>query len=389
METTIIISFCILLLIAYLFDLTSSKTRIPSVILLLFFGWLIRQVIFFLDIGVPAFSGLLPVFGTIGLILIVLEGSLELEFNKSNFGLIKKSIFGALLPLLGLAFILSYFFLQTGDYTLKQALINAIPFCVVSTAVAIPSVKNLTSSDKGFVIYESSFSEILGVVFFNFVALNDHFGLSSFTNFGVQILIIFLVSFISTIGLSFLLSKIDHHIKFVPIILLIILIYAISKTYHLPALIFILIFGLTIGNLDELKTFKWIERFKPDELNNEVHKFRELVIEATFVIKALFFILFGYLMETSEILNLETLKWSLGIVFGIYFFRFIQLKISGLPLNPLLFISPRGLITVLLFISILPEQKIEFVNRSLIIQVIVITAFIMMFGLVATDRQKE
>jgi hypothetical protein len=41
--------------------------------------------------------------------------------------------------------------------------------------------------------------------------------------------------------LSFLLNKIQHHIKFVPIVLLIILIYEISKIFHLPALIFILV----------------------------------------------------------------------------------------------------------------------------------------------------
>jgi hypothetical protein len=39
----------------------------------------------------------------------------------------------------------------------------------------------------------------------------------------------------------FLLNKIQHHIKFVPIVLLIILIYEISKIFHLPALIFILV----------------------------------------------------------------------------------------------------------------------------------------------------
>ncbi|MEX0811325.1 MAG: cation:proton antiporter [Chitinophagales bacterium] len=391
METTIIISFCALLLIAYLFDLTSSKTRIPSVILLLFLGWFIKQITDFLDIPLPVFSELLPLFGTIGLILIVLEGSLELEFNKSNLGLIKKSFFGALIPMLALSFILAYLFQQygTGDYTFKSSLINAIPFCIVSTAIAIPSVKYLSSKDKGFVIYESSFSEITGVVFFNFISLNEHFGFYSFGSFGLQVLIIFVISFISTIGLSFLLSKIEHQIKFVPIILLVILIYAVSKTYHLPALIFIMIFGLSIGNLDELKSFKWIERFKPDELNREVIKFRELVVEATFVIKALFFILFGYLIETSEIFNTETLKWSLGIVAAMYIFRAAQLKLSGLALNPLLFVAPRGLITILLFISILPAQNIDLVNRSMIIQVIIITALIMMFGLMATNRQKN
>jgi hypothetical protein len=35
MTTTIIIVLCVLVLAAYLFDLTSAKTKIPSVILLL------------------------------------------------------------------------------------------------------------------------------------------------------------------------------------------------------------------------------------------------------------------------------------------------------------------------------------------------------------------
>jgi uncharacterized membrane protein YjdF len=85
-----------------------------------------------------------------------------------------------------------------------------------------------------------------------------------------------------------LLNKIDHHIKFVPIILLIILIYEISKIFHLPALIFILVFGLSIGNLDELKGYQWTKVFL-DLLNKEVAKFKELIIEATFLVRALFF----------------------------------------------------------------------------------------------------
>ncbi|MDP1624069.1 MAG: hypothetical protein Q8M08_17225, partial [Bacteroidales bacterium] len=84
MTTTIIITFCILLLIAYVFDLTSSKTRIPSAILLLLLGWGVRQVTSFLGIQIPDISSILPGLGTIGLILIVLEGSLELELNKSK-----------------------------------------------------------------------------------------------------------------------------------------------------------------------------------------------------------------------------------------------------------------------------------------------------------------
>jgi hypothetical protein len=205
----------------------------------------------------------------------------------------------------------------------------------------------------------------------------------------LQLVIITVVSLIATIGLSFLLSKIEHHIKFVPIILLVVLIYAVSKTFHLPGLIFILLFGLSIGNLDELKRFKWLEKFKPDELNKEVSKFKELTIEAAFLIRALFFLLFGYLIETSEVLNADTFIWALAIVFLIFSFRTIQLKLSKLPLHPLLFVAPRGLITILLFLSIEPTHTISLVNKSLIIQVIILTALVMMFGLMANKPQKN
>ena len=43
MTSAIIISICVLLLIAYIFDVSSPKTRIPSVILLLLVGWAVRQ----------------------------------------------------------------------------------------------------------------------------------------------------------------------------------------------------------------------------------------------------------------------------------------------------------------------------------------------------------
>lgn len=389
MTTTIIITFCVLLLIAYVFDLTSSKTKIPSVILLLVLGWAVRQLALFLDIHLPDFSSILPVIGTVGLILIVLEGSLELELNKSKFGLIRKSFFGALIPMIALAFLLAFAFRYFGNFGLKDSLTNAIPFCVISSAIAIPSVRNLSSHNKEFVIYESSLSDILGVLLFNFLALNETIDSFSFGNFALQLVIITVVSLIATIGLSFLLSKIEHHIKFVPIILLVVLIYAVSKTFHLPGLIFILLFGLSIGNLDELKRFKWLEKFKPDELNKEVSKFKELTIEAAFLIRALFFLLFGYLIETSEVLNADTFIWALAIVFLIFSFRTIQLKLSKLPLHPLLFVAPRGLITILLFLSIEPTHTISLVNKSLIIQVIILTALVMMFGLMANKPQKN
>jgi NhaP-type Na+/H+ or K+/H+ antiporter len=159
--------------------------------------------------------------------------------------------------------------------------------------------------------------------------------------------------------------------------------------FHLPALLFVLIFGLYLGNINKLARFRPIKRFIEDDFEQEVKKFKELNIEATFVIRTLFFILFGYLMETSEILNTHTLIWAIGIAAVIFIIRRIQLKISKLPVTPLLFLAPRGLITILLFLSIEPAQQIPLVNRSLVIQVIIIMALTMMFGLMATKQKIE
>ncbi|MEX1191393.1 MAG: sodium:proton antiporter [Brumimicrobium sp.] len=391
MTIAFIITICGLLLLAYVFDLTAAKTKIPSVILLLVLGWGMKQLTNVFTIEIPDLSALLPLLGTIGLIVIVLEGSLDLELNKSKFPLVKKSIVVAVVPMIFLGFLLAFIFYYFGETDFKKSLTIAIPLCVISSAIAIPSVMNLTKKNKEFVIYESSLSDILGVLFFNFVALNVTIDFQSFGIFLVQLVVIAIISFVATICLSYLLGRIDHNIKFVPIIILVIMIYAVSKVYHLPALIFILLFGLFIGNLDELKNHDFVKRFKPNRLDGEVKKFKEILIEATFLIRALFFLLFGFLINTKELLDKETFIWSSGIVGAIFLIRFIQLKLSRLPIMPLLFIAPRGLITILLFLQIDQSDRGpgEIVNKPLIIQVIVLSSLVLMVGLMLNKRSKE
>ncbi len=389
MSTAIIITICVLLLLAYVFDLSAARTRIPSVILLLLLGWVVRQLSVWFDVHIPDISGSLPILGTVGLILIVLEGALELQLDRSQRPLIGKSALVALLPMLLLSFGLGYVLFLAGQGAFRTCLINAIPLSVISSSVAIPSVKNLVNSSKHFVIYESSLSDIFGVLLFNFVTVNTVMGWHSVGEFGFEVLIIIAVSFVATIGLAVLLRRIDHHIKFGPIIILVILIYALSKVYHLPGLIFILLFGLFLGNIEQLKGAKWITRLRLHEFDNEVEKFRDITTEAAFLVRALFFLLFGYHIETAEVLDVHTSIWAAGITAGIFALRAIHLLLVRMPMLPLLFIAPRGLITILLFLSIDPSQNIALLNRSLVMQVIVMTALVMMGGLMATGRRRQ
>ncbi len=389
MTIAIIIAICVLLILAYVFDITSSKTKIPAVILLLLLGWTVGQVTKQLEIPIPNLNPTLPILGTVGLILIVLEGSLELELNMSKFSFVGKASLIAFLPMLLFSFALAFAFQYYGNTSFKTGLANAIPFAIISSAIAIPSAQNLSSKNKEFITYESSLSDIFGVIFFNFITLNDNIGTKSIGYFLLELFIILLISFVSTIGLAFLLSKIKHHVKFAPIILTVVLIYALSKIYHLPALIFILLFGLFLGNLDEIKHNRFIQKLKPEILNGEVHKFKELITEIAFLIRSLFFLLFGYLIQASELLNGKTIGWALSITFAVFLIRLLFLKLFRQASKPVIFIAPRGLITILLFLTIPVSQSIEIASKSLIIQVIILTALAMMFGLMTNKKKDE
>jgi cell volume regulation protein A len=193
---------------------------------------------------------------------------------------------------------------------------------------------------------------------------------------------IILISFAATAALAFLLSKINHHVKFAPIIFLIILIYTVAKYFHLPALIFVLVLGLFLGNFDIAGENRFIKLLKPEILDKEVHKFKELVIEATFLVRSIFFILFGFLMKTSEILDTKTLGWAAGIVSLIFTIRAIQLYVTKMDMLPYLFIAPRGLITILLFLAIPSTYFMPLVSISLVIQIVIFTALFMMLGMI-------
>ena len=389
MSNAIIISLCLLLLISYMFDVSSPKTKIPSVILLLIVGWAVRQAADFFGISIPNLSPILPIIGTVGLILIVFEGALDLELNRSKKKLIISSISMSLIPMLVLSIGIGLAFDAIFGVEFRRGLLNAVPFAVISSAIAISSAKNLLPKDREFVIYESTFSDIFAVVLFNFIIRNEVIDGNSFVVFGWQLILILVITVIATLGLSLLMSKIRHRVKFVPIILLIILIYAIAKEYHLPALIFIFILGLFIGNLDKFKRFRFVDKLQPEIMVKEVVKLNDITTEITFSIRSLFFILFGYLINTHELLNAKTFIIATGILVGIIVLRIIGLKIARQNLNPLLYVAPRGLITILLFITIPETERIAMVNNSLVIQVIVLTALFRMVGLMISKRQTK
>jgi hypothetical protein len=206
--------------------------------------------------------------------------------------------------------------------------------------------------------------------------------------FVLEFIVMIVLSFAASIGLAALLGRIQHRVKYLPITVAVVLIYAIAKEYHLPALIFILMFGLFLGNLDRIRGLPRLRFLALGSLEAETERFHEMAGEVTFLIRALFFLLFGFVITPAEVLDVPSLAWTAGIVAGIFALRAITLLVLRQPLRPLLFIAPRGLITILLFLSLSADHVVPMMGRPLIIQVIIACALVMMIGTMSTARER-
>ncbi|CAN5230476.1 hypothetical protein BH09BAC6_BH09BAC6_14890 [soil metagenome] len=384
--TTLII-LSSLVIFSYLFDLLAGKTKIPSVILLLILGIGIKQTLDYFGIVLIDFSRILPLLGTLGLILIVFEGALELKYSPDKNAVIKKSFFSALAILLISSVVITLVIHYLSGESIYKCFANAIPYCVISSSVAIPSASSLSKQKKEFIIYESSFSDILTVILFNFIIRNPTINFSSFANLGVEISGILFVSVCSCLLLLYLIGRLTHHIKSFLIISLLILVYSIGQSYHFSALIIVLALGLFLNNASQIK-FPWFRKyFIYPALSYDIKQLFQLSAESAFLMRTFFFVMFGYTMDIYQLKNLSILINGVIILASIYTVRFIYIKlVSKTDLMPELVLIPRGLINLLLFYSIPAALKIPTVGAGLLFVVVLGSNIIMSLGLFITKK---
>ena len=292
---SILIVLPLLVVFSYIFDAIARKTKFPSVILLMFTGIIVR-------VGTNLYGftefkfldQLIPVLGTVGLILIVLEGALELDIKKEKLPVILKGFFAAAFILILNIIAVSWVLENLLNMEHKTAVIFAIPLAIISSAVAIPSAASLLEQEKEFVVYESTFSDILGIMIFNYAIRQFESNLNlispeSMISLGLQIIGVIVVSLFITYLLFQLLQKIEHHVKFFLILALLVLVYAFGKLFHLPALVTIFIFGLFLSNVQVLLPGFMKKYLDLNQTEKGLHEFHILTAESTFLVKTFFF----------------------------------------------------------------------------------------------------
>ena len=90
----------LIIIISYLFNLAASRYSIPSVLLLIVLGIALKGLVSATGMLSPDLTPILEVLGTIGLIMIVLEASLDLELERGKRKVIGRAFFTSLVTLL-------------------------------------------------------------------------------------------------------------------------------------------------------------------------------------------------------------------------------------------------------------------------------------------------
>jgi potassium/hydrogen antiporter len=310
-----------------------------------------------------------------------MEASLDLKLDKSKKSLILKSVSAAFFLFFFFTVIMAFILVKVRGYPIMISVLNASPLGIISTAVAISSSSNLNDGQKEFIIYESSISDIIGILVFDFFLLNqDSIGLG-LLQFAIGGLMTVVIAIAVTSGLGYLLHKTKYHVNYVIIMTSVVMVYVLAKLANLPALFLVLVFGLALSN-NRLVEHTIVNRFVDfEKFRSDIDSFRKIMGELTFLVRSFFFIMFGFYTKIDGLINSDNLVAAGLITAGIYllrtFFFTMTLKMQDIAL---ILFAPRGLITILLFLSIPSEYRISVINEEVITLVILFTLAFMMAG---------
>jgi hypothetical protein len=117
------------------------------------------------------------------------------------------------------------------------------------------------------------------------------------------------------------------------------------------------------------------------KFRDDISSFKKILGELTFLVKSFFFIIFGFYTKIEGLFYLRNIITSLIITAGIFLLRLIFMKfVLKLPSIPFVFFAPRGLITILLFLSIPLAFRTPLISEEIITTIIFLSIFIMMAG---------
>ena len=141
----------------------------------------------------------------------MLEAALELELRRDKLVLILRSATLALLALGASTFAIAYFLEQFLGMPWFTAVVYGIPLSIMSSAIIIPSVGGLSPASREFMVYESTFSDIFGIMAFYLLLGNQEAASGSevLTNIAINLFGTLAISIVVAYLMVYVLQKIE------------------------------------------------------------------------------------------------------------------------------------------------------------------------------------
>lgn len=373
----ILTASCVLLL-AFAIERGCHALKVPSVIALIAAGLVLRPLIEEFHFTPRGLDIVVPIIGTLGLILIVLEGAMDIKLKRERMRAVLSAVGVAVGGVVAVIAAFTGFAALAFDLPLLKAMLLAIPFAVISSAVAISSSGFLPSEQKEFVVYESSISDIFGVLLFFSLLNSDGTVSGAIAAFAGGGAISLALSILFAVGLVLILMRIDGHVRFIPLLAGLFGLYALGELLHLSPLILVLLFGLTLNNRQLLSRFSIFRNWFDDSYDERLNQFKMLVLELTFAVRGFFFLLLGYWSKPADMTSLNAWLVAAVILVTIYASRYLLLRAARQPMADVVtWIAPRGLVTVLLLLHAQNALQVPgYLNGAVIIVVLVSSALI-------------
>ena len=187
---------------------------------------------------------------------------------------------------------------------LYSAVVYSVPFSLMSSAIIIPSVADMKNKfHKEFMIYESTFSDIIGIMIYFYLIHSYHIDnvFQITLDISVSLFITVILSVFFSFFLLWILKRFKGDYMLFLVFSFLVLIYVLGKLMSLSSLIIIFCFGLVINNLNFFYDLTKIKIFKKHMgINYTIKSLKGFTDQISFVIRSLFFVVFGLFININN-----------------------------------------------------------------------------------------
>jgi len=310
-----------------------KKTKVSEIIILMLIGLVMGPVLGFLGADeIALFQGFLPFFASFALTVILFEGGMQLNFFKTLKSLPSTFVFTIIVFALTLLLIAIGWFVLNGNL-MHGLLIGAI-LAGTSSAIIIPLVNQTNAKDETKMLLglESALTDALcaiaALTVAGVIALISagnggnitpaSIGTALLGAFSIAAVLGLIAGFVWLNLLRFFEKKPYEYLLTLATLLFL---YAITQYFGGNGAIAALVFGLVLGNSEDLTNML---KFSPRKIEQSIKSFQ---MEVSFLVRTFFFVYLGLLFKPVYLQNMLVIGIALLIMIVILLARFVGSKI--------------------------------------------------------------